>query len=73
MNLLKRIAHILENIAGITVEAKSGHGTLEVDCIVRNADGTIKSRETAVRPVNFKCDHLGQVVKIDDVVVGRKP
>jgi hypothetical protein len=72
MSILKRIAQTLERLSGVTIEAKTGHGQLEVDCIVFKPDGTIKSRETAVRPVNMTFNHLKQVTKVEDIIVGGK-
>lgn len=52
---------------GIVVETGMRSGTLEVECIIRRKDGTIKEVERATRPVSFKLDQTGeQVIEIQE-------
>lgn len=48
--------------------AKSGIGTLEVECIHYAKDGTIKSTERVTKPVKVSLDQSGeQIVKVTEV------
>lgn len=64
-----RINRISRRVIGrdIIVETTAGHGLLEVEAVILKKDGTVKSKETAVRPVNF-VKHGDQVVEIQDII-----
>lgn len=48
--------------------AHTGIGTLEVEAVVRRADGTIKSTEKITKPVAFRLDQNGsQITHITEV------
>jgi hypothetical protein len=64
MNTIKRLLNRIRS--GIVVETEMHHGELEVECITYRADGTIKNKETAVRPVNIMT-HGDQVVRVEDI------
>jgi hypothetical protein len=50
------------------IETGTHHGLLEVECIVRRADGTIKEIEKSTRPVVFKLDQTGeQITEMQEV------
>lgn len=63
---LKNFIRKITGRNSMTVETTAGHGLLEVDCEIRKADGTLKSKETAVRPVNYIM-HGDQVVSVQDI------
>jgi hypothetical protein len=50
------------------IEAEIRNGELEVECIIRRADGTVKSREMTKRHVTFRLDQTGdQITNLQEV------
>lgn len=66
MTIIDRIVHKITGALNPVVESEVGHGLLEVECVIRKADGTLKSKETSVRPVTF-VRHGNQITKIEDI------
>lgn len=50
------------------VEAGLKQGMLEVECVIRKADGTIKSTEKVTKPVSYRMDQSGetQIVELQE-------
>lgn len=69
MKIIEKIKNLIR--PGILVETETHHGELVVECVVHKADGTLKSSETARRPINFRTNHGKQVVSVEDIVQGR--
>lgn len=59
MNIILRLWRLIHREQ---VEAKTRMGTLEVECVVFNADGSVASTERVVRRVSV--DHHDQIVEV---------
>lgn len=49
------------------IETELKRGVLEVECVIRKADGTIKSTEKVTKNVSFRLDQTGeQIVELQE-------
>jgi hypothetical protein len=55
-------------MANEIIETGTKLGTLEIECVVRRADGSIKSTETVTKPVRIAFDQSGdQITEVTEV------